>query len=184
LTAVLRSLQGIPTDVRATMVRLLAFLLLFGAMYGALSYFWASNLSHWVIDVVTVEPAAWLARTLTGDTAIVASGARLAAPGASITVLFGCEGSDVLMLLCAALLVAPSPLPKRLLGLLAGAALVFLINQGRVLALFFAFRNHRDWFGPIHGLIGPMFVIVIVTAFFLAWLRWALEPVDAKDAAA
>jgi len=126
-----------------------------------------------VIDRCTVAPAAWLARIVTGDAAIAAKGSHLGAPDASINVLFGCEGSDALMLLVAALLVSPSPARKRMAGLVAGIGLVFLVNQARLLALFLVLRHHRDWFGAVHGLLGPMAVVVAVTAFFLLWLRWA-----------
>ena len=113
-----------------------------------------------------------MARNLCGDAQIVAVGSHLQSPQASINVLFGCEGTDVLMVLAAALLVSPVRWKDRLAGLLAGTLTVFLLNQARVLALFFALRSHRIWFGPIHGLIAPLFVVALVTAFFLFWLRW------------
>jgi exosortase/archaeosortase family protein len=154
-------------------LRLLAFVTLFGVMYLLLSSFWSDGLSHLVIDVATVEPAAWLARLVSADPGIVAVGSRIQSPQASINVLYGCEGTDVFMVLVAALLVAPVPWRARLPGLLAGGVFVFAVNQARVLALFYAYRWHRDWFGPIHGLLGPMLVVLAVTGFFLAWLRWA-----------
>jgi len=172
------------SSVRAALLRPLAFVLLFAAMYGVLAISWGAGLSHWVIDLGTVVPAAWFARAMTGDPAIAAMGSHLSAPDVSINVLFGCEGSDVLMLLCAALLVSPSPAPKRLAGLVAGIGLVFLINQARLLALFFVFRHHRGWFGTVHGLVGPMSVVVGVTAFFLLWLRWTQAPRVADGTAA
>jgi exosortase/archaeosortase family protein len=153
--------------------RICAFLALFAAMYFALAQAWGDGLSHWVIDEMTVRPAAWLARAFTGDTAIVADGPHLRAPGVSMNVLFGCEGTDVLMLLAAAVLVAPVRWRDRLIGLLAGWILVFVLNQARVLGLFFALRWHRGWFGPLHGLIGPLVVVLGVTAFFIAWLQWS-----------
>lgn len=162
--------------------RLLAFLLLFAGMYAALSQAWGEGLSHWVIDVATVEPAAWIARQLSGQADIVADGSRLRGVGASINVLYGCEGTDVLMLLMSALLVAPAPRRDRLIGLAAGAAFVFVINQVRVLALFFSLERYPTWFGSLHGLIAPLAVVVLVVAFFLGWLRWTARS-DAKNAA-
>lgn len=157
---------------RISWLRVLAFIGLFCAMYVALASFWGGVLAHWVIDVCTVEPAAWLARWISGDSRILAIGSKIVAPDASINILFGCEGADVLMLLTAAVLVVPVSWRKRALGMTAGALVVFCVNQARVLALFFAFVRRPGWFGPIHGLIGPMLVVVAVTAFFLAWLHW------------
>ena len=153
--------------------RLAAFVLLFAGMYAGLSQAWGEGLSRLVIDVATVKPAAWIARHLAGEADILAAGSHLTSPRASINVLYGCEGSDVLMLLASALLVAPAPWRDRLLGLAAGSAFVFALNQARVLALYFALRDHAGWFGLLHGLIAPLAVVVLVGAFFLAWLRWA-----------
>jgi exosortase/archaeosortase family protein len=159
--------------MRASWKRLLAFVLLFAGFYAGLAASWSKGLSHWIIDVATVEPAAWLARLISGDPAIVAVGSRIRAPDASINVLFGCEGTDVLMLLAAAILVSPVRWRDRLLGVLAGTAFVFVVNQARVLGLFFALRYRHAWFGQLHGLLAPLAVVLLVSLFFLLWLRRA-----------
>lgn len=151
--------------------RVLVYMAVFTAMYAALTQVWNSGLSRIVIDEATVRPAAWLARIASGDASIVAAGSHIRSDRASINVLYGCEGTDVLMLLLAALLVTPIAWRARLLGLLAGTLFVFAVNQARVLALFFALRSHPAWFGPLHGLVAPLFVVAAVAAFFLAWLR-------------
>jgi exosortase/archaeosortase family protein len=158
--------------MRQFSTRLLAFLLLFAVLYFALAQAWNAGLSRWVIDFGTVQPAAWLARQLCGDESIVADGSRLASARASVNVLFGCEGTDVSLLLVAAMLAAPATWRDRALGLLAGLCFVFVVNQARLLALFFALRDRRSWFGPLHGLVAPLAVVVAVSAFFLGWLRW------------
>jgi exosortase/archaeosortase family protein len=156
--------------------RLLAFALLFAAFYGAMELAWTQGLSHLMIDVATVEPAAWLARQLTGDAQIHALGSRIASPTGSINVLFGCEGTDVLMLLVSAVLVTPVPWQRRLVGILSGCVFVFIVNQARVISLFLAMRSYRNWFAPLHGLVAPLAMVVLVTAFFLFWLRGLRQP--------
>jgi len=76
------------------------------------------------------------------------------------------------MVLMAALLVTPVRWSDRFAGLFAGTAFVFLVNQGRLFALFFALQSGRGWFGPLHGLILPILVVAMVTAFYFMWLRW------------
>jgi exosortase family protein XrtM len=163
--------MGDRSSVRIPWKRLLASVALFIAMNRTFAQYWSESLRHWVIDVATVEPAAWLARQVEGDHRVLADGSHLRAPDGSINVLYGCEGSDVLMLLAAALLVAPIPWRRRLAGLLAGTALVFALNQARVLALFYAFRRHSLWFGQLHGSIAPLVVVLVVALFFLWWMR-------------
>jgi exosortase/archaeosortase family protein len=158
--------------------RVLAFAAVYAVFYLLLSESWSEALSHIVIDRITVQPAAWLGRVLLGEADLVAAGSHLQSTQASLNVLYGCEGSDVLLLLWAAMLVAPLPWRARLGGLMAGAAFVFTANQARVLLLYWSFRWHRPWFGTLHGLVGPMLVVLAVTAFFLLWLNLAARDPD------
>jgi exosortase family protein XrtM len=153
--------------------RLLAFVALFAGMYAALSQAWGEGLSHWLIDWATVKPAAWIARQLSGHADILADGSHLRSMSISLNILYGCEGTDALMLLASALLVAPASFRDRLIGVAAGTGFVFAVNQVRVLVLFFSVQSHPAWFGPLHGLIAPLSVVVLVVVFFLCWLRWA-----------
>ena len=98
-----------------------------------------------------------------------AEGARLVAPGGGLVVLAGCEGIDVLLLLAAAMAVAPMPWRARLAGLAAGAVWVFALNQGRVIALFYAFRFDRDLYATLHGAVTPLLMALAAGAFFFAW---------------
>lgn len=154
-------------------LRLALFAAIFGALYTTLAQLWSRGLAHAVIDVATVEPAAWLGRIVARDPRIVAAGSRLGAPGATLNVLFGCEGSDALMLLIAAVCVAPCTAARKAIGLVCGAALVFGLNQARLLALLFCLRARPAWFGALHGLLGPLALVACITAFFLLWMRWA-----------
>ena len=148
--------------------------LLFGAVffvlqagYGAVRDTWVERL---VIDTLTVKTAAWSIRTLTPDVAVEAVGSRLKAPGGGINIINGCEGTEVLFLLYAAFASALLPWRARLTGVLAGTALVFLLNQGRVLALFYAYRSDKALFDLLHGTVAPLLLIALSALFFLYWL--------------
>lgn len=58
-----------------------------------------------------------------------------------------------------------------LLGLEVGCLLVFVLNQGRVLALFYVFRTDRTLFDVLHSVIAPLLLILAASAFFLVWLN-------------
>ena len=149
--------------------------LLFGAVflllqtgYGALRGTWVERLA---IDTLTVKTAAWSIRALTPDVAVQAVGTRLKAPGGGINIINGCEGTEVLFLLCAAFASAALPWRARLTGVLAGALLVFALNQGRILALFYAYRSDKALFDLLHGTVAPLVLIVLSALFFLYWLE-------------
>jgi exosortase family protein XrtM len=150
--------------------RLLLFLAVFAMLH--LGYTWAfgGTLERFVIEQLTVRNAAMLLNWLDPQLGVAAQGARLTAPGGGLQILGGCEGTDVALLLCSALLVAHLPWRQRLLGLALGLALVFVLNQLRVLALFHAFRRDRQAFELLHGSVLPLLMVIAAATFYLYWM--------------
>lgn len=164
--------EQIPEPPRGTMLwRAVAFVALFAllqALYGAARGTWVERL---VIDQMTVQTAAWLINAAAPSVGVAAEGSRLRAPGGGINVINGCEGVDVAFLMACAMLVAPMSMRARMVGLLVGSAVVFLLNQVRVVGLFYAFRNDRALFDMLHGVLAPLLLIIAATFFFVVWLN-------------
>ncbi len=149
---------------------------LFLGTFMLLQWAWSEARGTWierlVIDQMTVKTAAWLIDTLDPAIGVQAAGSRLKAAGGGINILNGCEGTEVAFLLACAMLVAPMVWRARLLGLAVGCLLVFVLNQGRVLVLFYAFRADRALFDALHGVIAPLLLILAASVFFLVWLNY------------
>jgi exosortase/archaeosortase family protein len=124
-----------------------------------------------VIDQATVRLAVGIINTVTPQVQASALGSRISAPGGGINVLNGCEGTEVLALVVAALLAYPMQWRWRLIGALSGAALVFALNQARLLALFYSYRTDRAVFDALHGLIAPLLLILASLVFVMALIR-------------
>jgi exosortase/archaeosortase family protein len=150
-------------------------LALFLAMFLVLQTGWeslrGSAIEHLVIDDATAGSAAWLIRTLTPSIPAVAQGSHVTAPGKGINILNGCEGTEVLFLLLPALCVATLTWRRRLMGFLIGTALVFVLNQVRVVSLFYALRSDPQLFDALHGTVAPLLLVLSVTAFFALYTR-------------
>ncbi len=140
----------------------------------ALQWVWAAlrgtTVERLVIDRATVGTAVALVRQFTPEVDAHARGARIQAPGGGINVLNGCEGTEVLFLLWAALLAAPVSWRWRLQGAVLGLGWVFALNQLRLLALFYSYREDRAVFNLLHGLVAPG-VLVAATLLFVAWVH-------------
>jgi exosortase family protein XrtM len=122
------------------------------------------------IDTATVKTAVALIGFVAPELQPTAQGSRIKAPGGGINVLNGCEGTDILFLLAAAFLAFPMPWRRRLAGLGLGLVLVFLLNQARILALFYAYRSDRALFDLLHGIVAPIVLIAFAAAYFYAWV--------------
>lgn len=156
------------------------FALVFVLLQGAWSFTRGSAMERIAVDKVTVLPAAWLVNQLTPDVRAVAVRTSIRAAGGGINVLNGCEGFEVLFLLVAALLVAPMTWSRKVHGLLAGTLFVWMINQGRILVLFYANRADKELFTLLHGTVAPLVLIVLVTIAFVLYLSIARMSPPAK----
>lgn len=149
--------------------------LLFLCIFGALSFGWSAQrgtrLESIAVHTITVRPAAFFANLLTPSVQARAVDSSLRAPGGGLNILNGCEGFDAVFLLIAAFAVAPLNWKSRVLGLLLGTAVAFVINQARILALFYAYRKDPTLFDFLHATVAPIAVITTTAGFFYVWLR-------------
>jgi exosortase/archaeosortase family protein len=143
--------------------------------YGACRGSWVE---HLVIGDLTVAPTAAVINALTPDVGVKVLGNRLLAPGGGITVLKGCEGTEVMFMLVAAFAAVVMPWRRRLLGLGLGVLLVFCLNQLRLVGLFYAYRSDPSLFDLLHGTLAPIALVVAVAVYALFWFQ---HPADVAD---
>jgi hypothetical protein len=146
----------------------------FGLSFAALQGLWqltrGGPVEFLVVHHFTVQPAVAIINWLTPDVHAQALRFSIAAIGGGLNILNGCEGLEALFLLLSAFLVAPLPWRARFLSLFGGLFFVFLINQARILLLFYVYRTNRDWFDPLHSLVLPLAVVLSVCAYFYGCL--------------
>ncbi len=151
----------------------LRFALLFLFTFFVLQYTYSSSrdglVEHFVIDLATVYPSTAFINFIDPGEQAIASAHRILSSQGSISVLNGCEGTETLFLLIAAIVAFRASWRSKLKGMLLGAILVYCLNQVRIVALFFAAQENRKWFDMIHGYIAPSLIIVLSCLFFLWW---------------
>ena len=96
----------------------------------------------------------------------------------SMEIVSGCTGIFVFLFLVAAVLAFPSSGRQKLRALLGGALLIFVLNQIRIVSLFFVGRSFPDLFDDFHVYVWQG-VIIVVVAFF--WYRWAVRTQSAEQ---
>ena len=151
----------------------LFFLLIFFALQYAYSASRGSTFEHLIIDMVTVRPSAAIISLISPAANAMASGHRITSPQGSLSILNGCEGTETVFLLLAAIIAFTAPWRHKLKGALIGTLLIYAINQGRIVALFFAAQQNRNWFDLLHGYVAPTLIIVLGCLFFLWWANAA-----------
>lgn len=152
-------------ELRFALGFLLAFLLL---QYGY-SASRGTALEHFVIDVATVRPSVAVINLIAPQEQAQATGSRIVSSQGGLNILNGCEGTESIFLLLAAILAFTAPWKHRLKGFLLGTVLVYVLNQARIVALYFAAHYDRHWFDLLHGYVAPTLIIVLACVFFLWW---------------
>jgi exosortase family protein XrtM len=163
---------ALSSDKRRTRFGMI-YIALFLAIFGALDYGYyltrGTMVEHLLIDTLTVRPAAALIDAAAPAISVRARGKRLITQFGGVNILEGCEGSDGMFLLIAAVLPFPARRLSKLVAVIGGVSLMYAMNQLRILALVLTLHWRPDWFASLHGLIAPTCIVVAGCIFFFAW---------------
>jgi exosortase H (IPTLxxWG-CTERM-specific) len=91
--------------------------------------------------------------------------------GTSVEIVSDCSPHMPYLIFAAVVLAFPAPWSRRLLGLLAGAAVIHVFNVVRILALIGVLVWKRSWFEFAHVYLWQTGTILVVFATFALWLR-------------
>jgi exosortase family protein XrtM len=160
--------------------KIILFLLVFSALQ--LSWQASSDLriARRFIEQGIVAPAAYAVNRITPEVQAYVSGSHLRSPAGGINIVNGCDGMEMLFLLIAGFTAAPLTWRARLAGILAGVPLIYVLNQARILALFYSHRNSPETFDALHGYITPIVMVLLIAGYFYLWL-WRIPPVAAES---
>ncbi len=156
--------------------------LVFFIVFQWLYYSSGTTIEHILVDQLTVKPSAALINLYNSDYQVIAEGSRLVSSVARINVLKGCEGTEAILMLFAAIIASFRPIKYTILGLIVGTLIIFLINQLRIFSLFLIAAHQRQWFEPVHGFIAPMIIIAVIGLFYLGWLRFVNQSTSPQQA--
>ncbi len=88
---------------------------------------------------------------------------------ASVRILEGCNGVYATIIFLGGVVAYPTGLIKKLIGVLAGTAIIFLINIIRVITLFYLSAYYPSLFDEAHLYIWQFAIIIIGGLLWLIW---------------
>ena len=161
---------NLPPQPRPLWMSGLIFLLVYGALSVLYGKAGGSGIERFFLESLGSQPAAALISAATPDIAAHAAGSRIVAAGGGLNIRNGCEGTDLLFLLAAGFAAASLTWRKRLSGFALGLVLAVVLNQIRILCLFYSFRADKALFDLLHTTVAPIVLIVLIALYFYAWL--------------
>jgi len=152
-----------------TIGALLIFVSTYSLLYGAYASIPDRVLADTIYFQVVSVPGALTINWLTDVNTAHAVANRIESSAATLEIIRGCDGAGVLFLLIAAILAVRGSLRRVLWGLAGAIAFVYLLNQIRIVVLYFAAIGQGQWFLPLHSYVFPTLFVVLALMFFLVW---------------
>jgi exosortase H (IPTLxxWG-CTERM-specific) len=87
-------------------------------------------------------------------------------------VSWGCSGADATFILVSAILVYPTSIRAKLLGVAVGFIAVQGLNVIRIITLYQLNIYSEQLFGFAHAYLWQGLLMLDVLVFLLLWLRW------------
>ncbi len=96
-------------------------------------------------------------------------GTAIVSPRFAVNVRTGCNGLETIYIFAAGVLAFPAPWSRKLWGLLAGILAIQLLNNVRIVSLFYIGVYFPQHFEDSHVVIWQAIVILFGVALFLVW---------------
>lgn len=160
----------------------ITFVVIFCALFLCLDYSYRYVIGTWgqrlLIDHLTIPAATYLIHLFMHGALASSSGHSIVFPTGSIIVNPGCEGTEGMFLIVAAVIAIRAGWTHTMVGIVGGILLMYVLNLLRLVGFYFVLKQHPAWFLPLHDLIGPTFIIAAGFLFFVAWMNTAIRTRD------
>jgi exosortase/archaeosortase family protein len=115
----------------------------------------------------------WILQGLHQNTSV--TGDTIQSKTFSFVIKRGCDATEPVWLLAAAVVSFPAPWRRKLPGIVAGTLLLLGINLVRVIGLFFVGRDHPGLYDVLHLTVFPAVFIILAMIIWVGWVEWAVQ---------
>lgn len=122
------------------------------------------------------QPAQWIINAVAPTEHVHAAANQLRSAGARFNIVRGCDGAGFYFMLVAAIVAYRQRLRRTLLGILGACTIVYLVNELRIVALYFLAAHRPDYFTSAHVYFIPTLMILVSVLYFAGWSSVPLRP--------
>jgi len=151
-------------------IRFFCFLILYFILGQAFYYFIYPNFSESIIHKLNAQVCSRTINTITPSEETVVEGTIVRSDKLRIQIVQGCDGTEGMILLVAAIMASPAGILRRVIGSLAGCVAIYLFNIIRITGLYYLLKYKPAVFDISHVYVGQIFGILVAFIFFLLWL--------------
>jgi exosortase family protein XrtM len=149
------------------------FLLIFAATYVILYLGYSAVpdalLRGYVYPYGIVGPAKTMIDWVAPNDHVTGEHNTLRSATVNLAIVRGCDGAGVIFLLIAAIIAVRVSLKHTLLGIAGAVAVIYVLNQLRIVTLYFVAARWPSWFTPVHIYFIPTLMILVGLLYFAVW---------------
>lgn len=161
------------------------FIVIAAVLYGLMHFGYHkvndSTLSQTIYPTIIGEPAAKVIALITPDRSVQIRDNKILSSKATLNIVRGCDGSGVWFMLLAAVLGFGATIRQTIVGLILGTLTVYIINQIRIVGLFYLVEWDRTLFPVVHTYYAPTLIVFLIAGFFLLWTRWTVTDSEKRS---
>jgi len=150
-----------------------SFIVVFASIYCVLYVAYSAIPDAYLREVVyyqgIVRPSQLMIGWIAPNEHVIGIQNQLQSGSAALNIVRGCDGAGIVFLLVAAIIAFRAGWRRTLLGLAGAIALVYILNQLRIVALYFVNSYRHAWFVPMHVYFIPTLMILAGALYFALW---------------
>jgi exosortase family protein XrtM len=151
-------------------IRFVLYFILFFLVLQVAYYFIRPYTSPLLIHTLNTGVSSRIINFITPGEKSFARGASLGSGAFAISVAKGCEGTEGILLITAALCAFNMGMRRKIAGILAGSLVMYMANLARIIGLYYTLKYKPAMFDLAHMYIGQTFIIFVGILFFMAWI--------------
>jgi len=135
-------------------------------------YYWSKNyMAPVVVHRLNADVSSYLINWIHPGERTTVHKNEIRSVGLRMIIEEGCEGTEGIILITAALMAFEMPLIIKMSGIVLGVLLLYLSNLARIVVLYFSLRYKPELFDLLHMYIGQSFYIFVGAIFFIFWIH-------------
>jgi len=135
-------------------------------------YYWSKNyMAPVVVHRLNADVSSFLINWIHPAERTTVHKNEIRAVGLRMIIEEGCEGTEGIILVVAALMAFEMSLIIKISGIILGTLLLYISNLVRIVALYYSLRYKPELFDLLHMYIGQSFYIFVGAVFFIFWIQ-------------
>lgn len=130
----------------------------------------ALKIAPFLINTIHAKVGASIISLISHDWTVTTLNSTITSKSHAMQIAKGCDGTEGLLLIMAAMLAFPASFREKARGLAFGIMFIYSLNIMRIVGLWFILRHAPKVFDFMHVYVGQTFIILSGFLFFLWWV--------------